>query len=387
MSQAIIFGRRLSSWQSACVLALGWRLGMYLVLAVIGGQLLLGEHFYGLFLSESLILCAWGAVLACYIYLLRLPRFGYMFLFIALCVAYLAYSLIQQREIYWVARQGAFILYLSVAVIAFRYTQLYPDWYCRRLASVAPVGALLMVFHATVNFDQGHAFFTAYLLFVIGLSYWVVYVRNIVFKALVASIGVLLSLATNNHSAFAAVPFLIFWTVVFVQYRSFRWPLLVLGLFSTAALLVLASGFADVNATWRFMYWFGVLQESWEKGRFLLGQGFGVQYMPESSEDFITLIDQVSGSESREKKLMTVPPHNGVLTILIYLGLFGVLLFIYPYMKVFRKVLQHNMPADLLFVFAAAVGLLVLLLSNQFVEVPYVAVIYWTVYGVLLSKI
>jgi hypothetical protein len=387
MRQPNTLGEQQSARQSVGWKVLGWRIGMHFVLTVIGGQVLMGEQFYGVFLSESLILCAWGAVLACYVYSLSLPRFGYMFMFLGLCVAYLTYSMIQQREIYWVFRQGAFMVYMSVAVIAFYYTRLYPDWYRRWLASFAPVGALLMVFHKTFDFDQGHAFFTAYLLFLVGLSYWIVHARRIVFKVFVASIGVLLSLVTNEHTSFAAVPIIMFLAVIYVQYRSLRWIIFIFGLLGVVPLLLSVSGFADVNAVWRFMYWVGVLKESWENGWFLLGKGFGVQYMPEGSESFITLIDQVSRPENREYQLMTVPPHNGVLTILIYLGLFGVILFIYPYIKIAGRLLQHNAPIDSVVVFTAALGLLALLMSNQFVEVPYTAVIYWIVYGVMLTKI
>jgi hypothetical protein len=245
-----------------------------------------------------------------------------------------------------------------------------------------------MIFHKIVDFGQAHAFFSSYLLFLIGLSYSICRSNYLLNKILIAVFGIIFSAYTNTHTAFAAAPVIIFWVATFTRYRSFRGIHLWLSLVCLATVIGLIDGFTDANATWRFMYWASIIEDSWHRSLMLFGKGFGVQLMPEGSEYFPLLIQQVSGESNRDYQLMAVPPHNGLLSILVYLGLIGLIAFLYPYFKAI-KVLFFNRRLDdnFIMVFSTSIGMLALLTTNQFIEVPYTAVIFWLVFGVMLTEI
>jgi hypothetical protein len=365
----------------------GWGLGLSCVLGSIVGQVVFGEMFYGLYLSEALLSLGWLLVFVPHLARAALPRLGVMSLFFLLCAGYLAFSFTQDRELYWIARQAAFVLYASAAVIAYSYTRLNGTWYKPLQRHLLAIGAVMMIFHKIVDFNQGHAFFLAYLIFLIGLAYWLTELNGVSKKVFLSLAGLVMSVVTNSHSAFAVTPLAIGGAVIFIQYPRYRMPMMMLGAVVIAVLAFNVDGFSDVNAIWRFLYWQGVVEESWGRGWFLLGRGFGLPFMPQDSEAFPRLITQVSVFWNEHYQLMTVPPHNGILTILIYLGIFGVVSVLYPYFKAFRILLREPCSRELTFLFCGSFGLLLLLSSNQFVEVPYNAIFYWLCHGVLVARL
>jgi len=364
-----------------------WRVAFYLVVAAVFMQAVLGEYFYKSYLTELFIFLAWVVVGFQYVPRLKAPYIGQLYVLALLCVGYLIYSLFQGRELYWVARQAAFVLYASVAFMGYKHLMNEPGILARNSRRMFFFGAIMMAIQHFLTPVPGHPFFTAFLIFMLGTACWVVQKKRVGAKVSITMAAFLISLATNEHMTFLVVPFAILWAALFIQKPGYRFYLGTLALLSILILPFLAAGLSDANATWRYLYWLGVLEESWERGWFLVGKGFGTPYMPQSVEAFDALIEQVSGRENLEYQLMTVPPHNGILTILIYLGLFGVIAFLIPYWQAARLAMRK--PSEFVdpSALVAAFAFLLLLASNQFVEVPYTATIFWLVYGGMIAYI
>lgn len=284
-------------------------------------------------------------------------------------------------------RQAAFILYSTLAVIGYNKLQNDPNYFLRNYKRLFFLGLLLMIQQTYFNFGTENSFFTAYLIFITGYTSWIIIENKFLFRMLLLIIAVVVNFATNDHFTFLLVPFVSLILIILIKDARYRIFLVVGIILLIIGLIAFADNLSDVNATWRYMYWIGVLQESWERGWFLVGKGFGIIYMPQSMQGFSNLIDQVSGVRDMEYQLMTVPPHNGLLTILIYLGLIGVILFLSPFVKAFsysmRKCNDFIDPTPVVISFS----FLLLLVSNQFLEVPYTASIFWLVYGGMVSYV
>lgn len=364
-----------------------WKFAFYLVCAAVLLQAVLGEYFYKLYLTEACIVLAWLIVGSKYFLRSSVPYIGSLYILGLLSVGYFFYSLLLGRELYWVVRQGAFILYASVAIIGFKQLRYEPDTLARVSRHMFYFGSIMMAVQHFVVPVPGHPYFTAFLIFMLGTAYWVVQEQRVRQKVVITLVAFFVSLATNEHTTFLIVPFAILWSTLFIQIPKYRLFLGSVAGLTLAIIPLVATGLSDVNATWRYLYWLGVLQESWERGWFMIGKGFGTPYMPQSVEAFASLIDQVSGHENEDYQLMTVPPHNGLLTILIYVGLPGVVAFLFPYGQAARLALRKRMLYVDPTLLVAAFAFLLLLASNQFVEVPYTATLFWLVYGGMNSYI
>jgi hypothetical protein len=252
----------------------------------------------------------------------------------------------------------------------------------------------------------GHTEFTALLLFLLGASYWIVKQKNPFLKMIVGSLCVLFSYLFSDHMSWVAAGITVMLAAFFIQYRKIRIILMFGAIAGLVAAFFWLESFRDANAIWRYLYWKGVIKESWERSFFLFGQGFGITFLPEGDESFESLMDQVKRRAlvsqlhtvpphngiltslldkvrmgTPEYQLHTVPPHNGILTILIYLGLPGVILFLYPVWLGVCNALRGCLSLQGQVFLVSISALLVLLASNQFLEVPYTAVLFWLVYG------
>jgi hypothetical protein len=89
-------------------------------------------------------------------------------------------------------------------------------------------------------------------------------------------------------------------------------------------------------------------------------------------------IGETAGSE----RTWSVPPHNSVMTLLLQVGLPGVVLFFWP---IGRGVVREWGKAGPHIWASWIAGVLVVLMTNQYLEVPYNAVLFWTGLGLWLA--
>lgn len=374
-----------------------WTTAFWLCAATVLGQAILGEAFYKahvgpLFLSELAVLLGWLVVTPSILQRMALPRVPWLRMFLGLGFGYLVYSLVTDRQLYWILRQSCFILYASVAsfsYVVFRRYRATLDL-PRLFATLGVVGGLGMVvaffrlLHVKGNID-----YTSTLLFLVGYAYWITRARTAPGKLLVGLAATGLVATFNGHSSFMPGAALILFLSLFLHFGALRMPLLVVGGIGAVVASGLNSQYSDANATWRYRYWHAILQDSWERGVFMLGKGFGVQYLPANAEEFEKIISQVSTIDMPDRafQLMTVPPHNGMLTILIYLGLPGIVLFLAPLVIGLLRTVRRQASALSVTLVLALFGMLVLMMTNQSLEFPYVAICFWLVYGAYLASL
>ncbi len=381
----------------AAVLPYGkpWIVGFWILIGAAIGQAYFGEAFYKvhigpLFLSELAVLAAWFGVAPGLAQRLALPNVPWLRLFIGLSFAYLVYSLVADRNAYWIIRQSVFIFYATVgcfSYVVFRYhrAQLPLRALFRGATAVGGIGMILS-FLDVLPFG-GNTDYTSTLMFLTGLAYWITRAPSLGAKIAIGAAGTALVAGFNGHSSFMPGAALILFLSMFLHFPAVRAPLVLMG----AIVAVFASGaneqYSDANALWRYRYWHAILQDSWERGLFLLGKGFGVQYLPANAAEFEKIISQVSTIDMPDRafQLMTVPPHNGLLTILIYIGLPGIVLFLAPMVLGLVGTLRRRASLLTTSFTLACWGMLVLMMTNQSLEFPYVAIYFWLVYGALLA--
>jgi len=365
--------------------------GAVILVGVAFLQAILGELFYKshvgpIYLTglALLLLTSWFILLSFARF--RVPAFPYIYNLILIIAVYLLVSLFLDRDLYWVSRQGIFILYMMASLFSFA-------WFYKGnfngidkfFRFCTYFGAIFMFIHLVLPFVPGHADFTSMLIFLFGYSYLICSRRSLKQRVIIAILSCLFVGSISSHTAFVIAPAAIAWMDIFLGYKKLRFPLVLLALLAILGVVIMSKGLVDPNAVWRYLYWEGVIEESWSRGFFMIGKGFGVTFMPKDSPFFTLLIEQVSSTQNRDYQLMTVPPHNGLLTILIYVGLPGVIIFLLPYWQAFKfnlKKKQNNVERA---VFLASLGMLLLLVSNQFLLVPYAALTFWLTYGAMLA--
>lgn len=370
-----------------------WRLFFFVIVAIVILQVAFGSLFYkqkvlGIYPTELTIIIMWIMFLYVSALPMRVPRIPISYsMLLALSLVYGVYSLGYNHPLIWVSRQLAFILYLSVAIVGYVYAKKL-ERSCRwgvMFSMSGIIGGLALSIHKAFPVVLGpavlgHTEFTALLLFLLGASYWIVKQKNPFLKMIVGSLCVLFSYLFSDHMSWVAAGITVMLAAFFIQYRKIRIILMFGAIAGLVAAFFWLESFRDANAIWRYLYWKGVIKESWERSFFLLGQGFGITFLPEGDESFESLMDQVK-RRALVSQLHTVPPHNGILTILIYLGLPGVILFLYPVWLGVCNALRGCLSLQGQVFLVSISALLVLLASNQFLEVPYTAVLFWLVYG------
>lgn len=373
-----------------------WLNAFWICLAIVPLQAAFGEAFYKLhlgpiYLSELFVLVAWLTAAPAIVARRAFPNVPWLRWLLALSFGYLLYSLSADRELIWIVRQSSFILYASVGILSYvalsRYREGIPlDGLLKKLVWI---GLGMLLFLRLPLFPPTNRDYVSTLILLIGYAAWIVRARSLGAKLLIGLTCTGLIATLNAHSSFMPGAALILMLTLFFQFPRLRPALLLLGLLAAVVGSGLNEQYSDANATWRYRYWHAVVTDSWDRGAFLLGKGFGIQYMPASAPDFEQLISQVSTVDMpmRDFQLMTVPPHNGLLTLLIYLGLPGVLLFLAPLALGFLRSMSPTAPPLLMTFTLACGGMLVLISTNQSFEFPYVAICYWLTYGGLLAAL
>lgn len=372
-----------------------WLVGFWLLAATVLGQAALGETFYKahvgpVFMSELAVLLAWFGVAPGLAQRLTLPRVPWLRLFLGLSFGYLVYSLIADRQPFWIIRQSVFILYATTACFSYVVFRCYRArldlgrlFHCAGL-----VGGIGMVvsFFDLLPF-KGNTDYTSTLMFLAAQGFWITRARTLQAKLAIGVAATLLVGAVNGHSSFMPGAALILFLSLFLHFPVVRVPLVLVGAVGAIVATGLNSQYSDANALWRYRYWSAIVQDSWERGLFLFGKGFGVQYLPANAAEFEKIISQVSTIDMPDRafQLMTVPPHNGLLTILIYLGLPGIVLFLAPMVLGALGTMRRRASELTVSLTLASWGMLVLMMTNQSLEFPYVAICFWLVYGALLA--
>ena len=367
------------------------RLSFWVISSIIILQMTLGEWFYKshigpIYLTELFILIAWFIAIPEMIMKLRIPRASLLYPLLLLSLAYLVYSFLKGREAFWVFRQGAFLLYLSVAILSYKhvhrnYNVLHWD-HIFRMSGI--VGGLLYLFHGYTALVPLHPWSPTALVFFVGYSYWLVKAKSVLKKIIIgASCSLLIALFSNTSISVA--PIFILWASLFIGHRRLRLLLVLSGLAAGVLAFAFLPGLTDGSAAWRYLMWLAVIMESWDRGFFLLGKGFGIQYIPSGFKSTEKLIWQATMGGEQGFQLMSVHAHNGILNILIYLGIIGVLIFCYPLYKGGKMAVKRRLgyPGQVLLL--CTCGYFVILCANQFLEAPYAGVTFWMIYGALMA--
>lgn len=375
-----------------------WKSSFVSLCAIVVLQSVIGSWFYkvpigSIYLTELFIILSWMLIIPVVILSGKFPNPLALICLLLITILYLAYSVYDGHEFSWVLRQAAYILYASVGVISFSFFS-QSKFRLRRYQAgynlyhfMGGWGIVLLVFHKVWGVMPGHPDFTAFLVFLIGFSCWVYLCRSVFHKILIGVMGSLFVSLVDSHTAFVMAPLLVAGISIYFQFPKLRFIEIVVLILGIIGVVNYLPGATDHNATWRFVYWADVIKASWDRGYLLLGKGFGVQYMEEGGVGFERLIDQVSAIKNREYQLMTVPPHNGLLSTLIYVGLPGVFLLVWPVLLGVRLCIKNVLTAHAQILLVIVLTYFFLLSTNQFLEVPYTAVIFWLVYGAFYAEI
>jgi len=375
-----------------------WKSSFICLCAIVVLQSVIGAWFYKapvgpIYMTELFIILSWIMVILAVISSGKFPNPVALVYLLLIAIFYLAYSIYAGHVYSWIFRQAAYILYASVGIISFSF---FNHRKFRQRANRAKHtfyhfmgggGGALLVFHKVWDVIPGHPGFTAYLVFLIGFSYWVYLGRSVLQKILIGVMGSLFVYLVKSHTVFVVTPFFIASIGIYFQFPKLRLIEIVVLMLGIIGAIKYLPGVTDHNATWRFVYWVDVVKASWDRGFLLLGKGFGIQYMEEGGIGFTRLIEQVTTAKNKEYQLMTVPPHNGLLTTLIYIGLPGVLLLLWPVLLGVRLCIKNMLSAHTQILLSIILAYLLLLSTNQFLEVPYAAVIFWLFYGALYAGI
>lgn len=348
------------------------------------GEYFYKQHLFGIYASEFSIILCWLVTLfgICLLKKIYLPKkFGPLFF---LCIIYGVYSVYLGYKPYWILRQFTIFLYLSVFVFSCYYAEKTESYeFLFRVFNASYYYGLVFVVVGN-SIAPGNPDYTSTLIFLLGLAHKIKNAKTIFVKNSYFIFAVIVMMIFSKHTAFVLAVFGVYAYLIWPEWKAGRVVIFILSIIAFVVGVCFTDGLYDYNAVWRFKYWYAVLERSWSSHYLLFGQGFGESLMPTDSVWYPDLINQVRGiNNSIEYQIHTVPPHNGILTLLIYMGLPGVIAFLVPIIVLLGTSMKkakgplHNT------VGASVFGMVLLLCSNQFLEVPYSAIIFWLLVGLL----
>lgn len=367
---------------------------LYIVLLLL---VTLGELFYDLYATElSLVLLTimfffWLAAKDFKIRYIYKP----MMLLLWLFGLYLCVSMFFGREMYYIARQGVLVLYVLFFVIMvtllINSPVLFFDRFMNRLKGLTIIGTISYIFWSYII--GVHAPNTAFVFLLFGYVMLIHKLEGELKVFLITTLyatGITLSV---THSSFLLAIIAAYLVRLTLLYRNSYWLLLstmvilVLGTLSLYLAYVFVPDFSNFNALLRLEMWVAYVVESWSRGYFLLGQGFGGQLVPETMENLVTLA-LVNEGQPKEWMLMVVPAHNTYLMLLKYAGLPALVLFFLPLVYIWKVVVvtskDNNVHLHILF--GSLVALMTIGFFNQFLGAPYFSVPFFTLYALCTAK-
>jgi hypothetical protein len=360
-----------------------------ILLALIFGLSTLGEILYNRFLSEAALLLVLLAFLIRTLTTVRIVVLPwYVWLFAAYGGVYLAASFGLDRDTYYIVRQGVLMLYflalpLTVAVTAgspYRVERLYAGFV---------VIALFSLFAAVLwRHFYGIATNTSGMMLLVMEAYMLQKTRSL---AAQVAIGVgfalsLLYLTLHSSHFLAALAVFVVYRVMLKPRESFAW--LVLSVIGGWALFTYEPSFTDGNAFMRLVLWESYIERSWDHGYLLLGEGFGLQLVPEEHA-WLVALQLVNKSRELDWMLMVTPPHNTFLLVLRYVGLPGLLLMLAPVFYIYRSLGERAVRQDdkLRVLVPAFSGSIVIGFFNQFLGAPYYSVPFFVLLGLIYAQV
>ena len=372
----------------------GTKYSVLIVLLILLMQSTMGELFYkanllGIYGSEFLLLISVFIAVLYEMITATIPRAIDLITILLVAIGYLLYSIIWcHREFIWIARQFAVFIYFSTSLLGF--------WFAIKNHSNLNWNKILIFFgifgfattglHIVAPFSPGHPGYVSYLMSLLGYGAALYRCRGLITNLTFSGIALLLSTFIGS-TGFIVAPLAISASIWFLKYPRLRLPLLVTGTLIAITSPFLMSGLRDGNAIWRFIYWFDILQSSYDRGYFLIGNGFGSPFMSEAGDNFERILSQVSGRANRDYQLMTVPPHNGILTFLHLVGIIPVGILIWAFRNMLTTAIRTR-HSDYHAIFSTLCGYMIIFVSTQMSVTPYGAIIFWLVFGVTygLSK-
>lgn len=350
------------------------RLNYITIILIVFGQMTLGALFYKSFLTEAFILAS-ALFLVVSVFAFPYIRVNYYLSgFIFLGIIYVIYSVfVAEADSYWIARHGVILLY-ALAAVPFLQNKIPKA----KLYYVYAALLCALVFSYLGWLIPGHANFVAFQVCIVLLCVLYGRVKMPIFYVTYIFVAVIL-FSTNEQTLLRLVVFMPIVIIKFVKTNvtnRMAFALLVLPLLTIA--IILDGGAADYNAVWRYLYWINVLKYNLTENYVILGNGFGGPFILKEYDNYELLISQVSWSQNRTFQELSVPPHNAVLTLLHFMGLPGVLLVCIPVLKCFLRSVRERVVhgRDI-----ALFCMCIIALNNQFIIVPYCAVLFWALWG------
>ena len=294
-------------------------------------------------------------------------------LFFILALVYLVYSFLHdERQAYYILRQSApvmYFLFLPVAgFVLCNYLYQIQNYtrYVITLSILLSAALLSSTIIKGGNIDG--AIILAMLLFLISS---ITTVESYLTKICLISIT-LLSAVMANHAGHTLAMLLFFFAVFLNEIRKYIVPFLLLAavaLLLSLPIILNISEIADANALWRYYYWTDVTSYLFDKGFWLVGDGYGIEYINREFEHFFVLVSQIGTLEGYQYRILTTPTHNSFLNIFYHLGLPG-LIFISAFLfKLSVRVYSYGQFVDLGLLIAVSA----IMFTHNAIELPYMA--------------
>lgn len=138
----------------------------------------------------------------------------------------------------------------------------------------------------------------------------------------------------------------------------------------------------DVNAMWRFFYWYSVGRQVLLENYGILGFGFGAPYASDATAELLQVTQGYSTTLGQGEESFLSPPHNFYITLPFHVGLLPSLILVFCVLRsVYRLVFSS--PSSMLYRYRwlglSLVGLSVWAGMNVVVELPHAGIFYWLI--------
>lgn len=161
--------------------------------------------------------------------------------------------------------------------------------------------------------------------------------------------------------------------------RQFKWiSIFIIGT-ALISLILLYPNFSNNTSMWRLEYWHFVWENAWDNYHFLIGNGFGINYLSiEQFEHLEQIISVRYNNETMEEIIKRVPPHNSFISFFIHLGMIGFGLLFYKFFITTKNALTTTTKDGNLFL-QLFLGMVVWCSFNVILELPHSSIYIWLV--------
>lgn len=350
----------------------------YAVLSIVFGGAFYRLNLFNITSSEVIVVASILWFIKAYPRALFFNVSAVFYLLYIYWLAAIVFSILLERDIYFVLRQSVHLFYfLIIPVAAYSLVHLKRDRFFEKMDDTRYLIVLVAALFVGLAVNSEHmdgAFVVLIILFTLFRL-----------KSLALSIGVtLLYVMMTGHASHKLAIIIYFCVVMYFNAGWMKPIVLVLAIFSIVILgttPVVMGEFSDSNAVWRYLYWKDLILYMFDDIRVLTGIGYGEPYMRFEYDNFYLLSSQVDSGKG-DYQLFTVPPHNSFLAILYHLGIIPATVILVFMLK--TALISKNL--NNIHEFAAMLAVLVIMLTHNGLELPYMALLLSYVIAIVLSS-